>query len=508
MKHLYPLLLAGLWLSSLSGQAQNWRPFRPNGDVHAFRGASADTVLTLRLDSAAVNSTDSVYYFNRIMRRSDNAAQGAAWRKSLNNQFGTQMRYNVAQRTYVLYWNGGQVNGDLLDRTLVLKPFVPVGTTWSSYFTDYGVTTKLLSRGTSQIDGVQDSVATFQVSNGQVVVLSKNYGLVSAPQNLAFGLPSSKMLTLARRPAAAARSYYDPLAILDLQPGDELGYIWQPFVSLSPFSCFTEWTLRRVMSRTITADSVIYTFKEQRKLTYSGAPGCSGSGTTISPVSTTRAAASRLTGRWRSGRNYSMLPTNTDLLAYAYRSQAAGATTFATVTMGLPVVANRPGSTCGGEARLKQAELYESSNGAFNPDPGIDIFGWQQLVTTGAGVAYQTDHSLIYLQQRVNNAVQTCGSAAPFATLLPVRTARHLVPLQLYPNPARTTATLTLPVPARAAATVDLLDGLGRAVRTQPLTAGQTTVTLVLQGLAAGLYVLEVRTPGEATQRARLQIQE
>ncbi len=144
MKKLYRLLLLLSSLMALPAAAQNWRPFRPNGDVHAFRGASADTVLTLRLDSAGVRGSDSVYYFNRIMRR----AGSFAWQKARNNQFGQQMRYTPATRTYVLFWDGGPDTGFSLSYALVLKPFARVGDTWSSFFTDYGLTTTLVSRGT------------------------------------------------------------------------------------------------------------------------------------------------------------------------------------------------------------------------------------------------------------------------------------------------------------------------------------------------------------------------
>ena len=182
MKHLYPLLIVCACLLGVSAQAQNWRPFRPNGDVHAFRGASPDTVLTLRLDSAGVIGSDSAYFFNRIMRR-QNSFQ---WRKSVNNQFGRVMRYNVAQRTYTLFWDGGPTPIFTLDRALVLKPFAPVGALWTSFDTDVAISTTLLSRGTAVIDGVLDSIATFQVNRSITVVLSKNFGLVSAPASLAF----------------------------------------------------------------------------------------------------------------------------------------------------------------------------------------------------------------------------------------------------------------------------------------------------------------------------------
>ncbi|GAA3928758.1 T9SS type A sorting domain-containing protein [Hymenobacter algoricola] len=494
MKPLYPLLLLCACLSCLPAKAQNWRPFRPNGDVHAFRGAAPDTVLTMRLDSAAVNGADSVYYFNRIMRR----ASSFSWKKSVNNQFGQQMRYNVAQRTYVLFWNGGSVNGFSLDRALVLKPFVPVGTTWSSFFTDYGVTTKLLSRGTSLIDGVQDSIATFQVGASLTVVLSKHYGLVSAPKDLAFGLPAPQMLTLVRRPEAAGRSYYNPSELITLQPGDELGYKQEP-IYYNTFMCYQGWLLTRTVSRQETADSLIYTFQQQRRTEYSAAPGCPGASVSVSPVRTIRLAASRRTGIWAANAqtNSVIKFNNVELLSYEYRPQSTSS-----ILMGHPVVPGRSGAGCGGAAKLRQQMLYRTGN-AINYQPGLDALAWESKMANGVGVASQYEHSLIY--SRRNS--QACGSRADFVTLLPVKRAQSVASLQLYPNPATTSATLLLPAPARAAATVRLLDGVGRAVLTQPLTAGQSTATLELQGLAAGLYLVEVQLPGEAPRHVRLQHQ-
>jgi hypothetical protein len=506
MKQLYACLLLLAALAHLPAQAQNWRPFRPNGDVHAFHGAAADTVLTLRLDSAAVNSTDSVYYFNRIMRRATGPGLGLGtnWQKSPNNQFGTQLRYNVAQRTYTLFWNGGTAGGFSLSRALILKPFVPVGTTWSSAFTDYGVTTKLLSRGTTLIDGVQDSIATFQVGTNLTVVLSKSYGLISAPRDLSFGGTTAKMLTLARRPAPAGLSYYNPLIILDLQPRDELGYYGDP-QGISMFPCYNTRTMRSLVSRVTTADSVVYTFLQQTKTTYNGAPGCSAAGSSLSPITTSRAAASLRTGRWAGSNLNYLLPSGTDLLAYEYRNQPSGGQVR--VIMGYPVVPGQPGGPCGGPAALKQAEKYRQANGLFYDDPAIDAFGWSELVAAGVGVVKQNEQQLVYVRRTVNGVVQTCGTRSDFATILAAKDAQAQASLQLYPNPAAASVLLTVPGTTRAAS-VRLLDGLGRVVSTQPLPAGQNSATLDLRGLPAGLYVVEVLTPGLAPQHARLQHQQ
>ncbi|WP_022824054.1 T9SS type A sorting domain-containing protein [Hymenobacter norwichensis] len=499
MKHLYQFLLLSFCLSWLPAQAQNWRPFRPNGDVHAFRGASPDTIFTLRLDSAGVTGSDSVYYFNRIMRRAGNVS----WQKARNNQFGQQLRYNAARRTYALFWNGGSNNTLLLDYLLVLKPFAQLGETWTSGFTDYGVATTLVSRGTMLLDGVQDSVATFRAgaTPGVLVVLSKNNGLVSGPANLLFGVLAPKMLTLARRPVPAGLSYYNPLTMLDLQPGDELGYEQTPYTA-SPFACFTGYTLYRIITRQITADSIAYTMQAQGRTVNTGAPSCGPAGVTVSGVSVARIAASRRTGEWRGSWAFKPLGA---LLTYAYRSP--GITTNAnSVFMGLPIVPARYGTTCSGPAALLSEALY-SSLPSTGYNPGIDALGWQQAVAQAVGVVQQGEHHLVYSRRTINGTVQTCGSRVNFATLLPTKATQRAAMFQLYPNPTASSVMLTLPAPARAGTTVWVLDALGRTMARQPLTSGQTTAVLLLPGLAAGVYVVEVQTAGEAPQRLRLQYQ-
>jgi hypothetical protein len=501
MKKYCYLLIFCASLSWQNAQAQNWRPFRPNQDVHAFRGASADTVFTMRLDSAARQGADSVYYFNRTMRRGASSFQ---WKKSANNQFGKLLRYNPTERTYALYWDGGPTPGLTLDRMLVLKPFARVGAIWSSFFTDYSVPTTLLSRGTSLVDGVTDSIATFRLSTGATVVLSKSFGLVSAPADLLFGIPTPKLLTLARRPAPAGQSYYNPLALLDMQPGDELGYKQEAF-SNGPFPCYMGWLLRQVLSRQVTADSVVYTMREQRRMAYNSAPGCSGGGPTILPVTVVRMAASLRTGQWTGQGTSTMVPTDADLLSYAYQPAFAGGSSGILI-MGSPVVTNQTASTCG-TALLGQQRLYRSGSTA-EYNTGLDALAWGQAVALGTGVYFQGEYRLAYARRTVNGTTQICGSRTEFSTLLPATRATWVAPLQLYPNPAAESATLILPTATRFTTTVRLLDGLGRVVSAQQVAVGQTTAVLALHSLPSGLYLVKVQTAREPAQYIRLQHQQ
>ncbi|PJJ58924.1 T9SS type A sorting domain-containing protein [Hymenobacter chitinivorans] len=506
MKKLYSLLLIGIGLGQQAAQAQQWRPFRPNQDVHAFRGASADTVFTMRLDSAGVQGADSVYYFNRTLRRA-NPFDVYPWQKSRNNKLGQQLRYNPAARTYALYWDGGPTMGNTMDRMLVLKPFAKVGDTWSSYFTDYGVSTTLVSRGTQVLDGVTDSVATFRCSSGTTVVLSKNNGVVSASQDLLFGVPNAKVLTLARRPAPAGRSYYNPLSLLDLQPGNELGYYREPLI-YSTFACYTGQSLRRVLTRQLTADSLIYTFQQQSSVTYSSAPNCGGTGfPTVSPVQVVRLAASLRTGRWAGGSrpNGALIPAGADLLAYEYRVMPGASNT---VLLGYPVVTTPTGSgTCSAPALLRQQELYRnrSGNGTYAEFPAIDLAGWKQELSPGVGILRQSEQQLTYSRRTANGADQICGSRTSFGTLLPTKAAQAAALMALFPNPAAELVTLRLAQAPAAATTVRLLDKLGRCVLVRDLQAGQLELNLPLHEVAAGLYIVEVQRGTEGVQHLKLQ---
>jgi endonuclease I len=81
------------------------------------------------------------------------------------------------------------------------------------------------------------------------------------------------------------------------------------------------------------------------------------------------------------------------------------------------------------------------------------------------------------------------------ATPLAVRGSRVAGQLELYPNPATGRVSLRLPGAATRAATIEVLDALGRAVRQLSAPVGEATAaTLELAGLPAGLYAVRLRT--------------
>ncbi|RFP63992.1 hypothetical protein D0N36_16250 [Hymenobacter lapidiphilus] len=193
MKHRYVLLLA-LLTATFSAAGQNWRPFRPNGDVHAFTlnrtGTVTDSVLTLRLDSAGVRGTDSVYFFNRIMRPVKSTSTGARWRKSRNNQFGARLRYEAAPRVYWLEW---AAEASEPARSIPLPVFGKAGTTFTG---SSGTSATVVSRTVREFNGQSDSVATLRVGT-ETYELSKRYGLLAGPQTSKTGLTLARLPTMA-----------------------------------------------------------------------------------------------------------------------------------------------------------------------------------------------------------------------------------------------------------------------------------------------------------------------
>ena len=71
--------------------------------------------------------------------------------------------------------------------------------------------------------------------------------------------------------------------------------------------------------------------------------------------------------------------------------------------------------------------------------------------------------------------------------------------VNVYPNPAHGTASLLLPDALRTGQPTQILDNLGRVVRTQPVAAG--AIELPLAGLAPGLYTVQVGTTAGLVSR-------
>ena len=177
------------------------------------------------------------------------------YRKSRNNLFGARLTWQRVPAAFVL--ENVAEGSTQAAFALQLRPQAAVGSTWAASRSP-ALTATLTSRSQQLVGTVLDSVAVTMLSSGQVVRLSRTYGLLAAPQWLATASNAPQwaqallLMTLAQSP-------YNPTRLFNLQPGDELGYLTQSF-TISPFPAPESKTLLRITTRQQTADSLLITF--------------------------------------------------------------------------------------------------------------------------------------------------------------------------------------------------------------------------------------------------------
>lgn len=489
VNHLLPaLLLAGPALA----QPTAYRPFRA-GVVYVYAEAGGGPgAHSLRVDSAyATPAGDSVYAFNRLVRP---AADGAGqYYKSRNNAFGARLRWQPGTADYVLEVADEGVQA--APRTLRLRPRAAVGSTWAS---GAGTATLVARTWAPLPGGGQDSVALIRdPGNGGDFAVSRRYGLLSGPAlanpNAATGAP---VLAAAELPGPLLASVYSPLRLFDVQPGDEFGYVQEPFSYGLP--CEQSHLLRRVLTRQLTADSLVITFQEQRQRQTFGAPGCGGpAGTELLPARRARLAVALRSGQ--SGQ-YRALP----LLAGEYRpyDQASppalltGRLRFGDA--GAPACAAGPTGLA-----LLAVRLYPAAGRPGLYTLGLDALGQTQAFALGLGAVRDYDTTLEYYR-RATGSPLTCGPAASYAALLPSRASQAAAVFAAFPNPAAAAVAVALAAPARAGSRLVLRDALGRTVWEIALAPGQTSAAVPLASQPAGLYLVQLQAPGVAPVTLRL----
>jgi hypothetical protein len=494
MKYNYLLaaFLAGALAQSAQAQTTAWRPFRP-GFIYGFAQAASPTTLhTLRVDSAyATAGGDSVYTFNRLMRPLPGTTY--QYSKSRNNLLGARLRWQPGTRGFYLETNAEPALGTTQATTLLLRPRAAVGSTWAAS-TSPALTATLSSRALGSVGSSPDSIATISLSNGQSIVLSRSYGLVSGPQWLSLPSASSAPTWQQPAPPQAGLGSYDPRNLMSLTANDEIGYEIEDLGVFSP-SCYKGYRLRRITSRTLTADSLLLTYRQQDFIATYSWPSCNNAPSAgLGAVKQGRWAFSLRTGK------SPQLPY-LGLLTGEYRAVSYGAALAYIYYLAQALTPPTGAVSClTGTQQLSTLIVYGSASTPGSYSPGIDqAYSIYSISTTsGAGISYSQQggvaERLIYYRR---NGV-ACGSPANFTTLLPSRAAAAAAAATLHPNPAAEAATLTLAAPTRPGTVLTLTDALGRRLWSHEVAPGQTSLPVTLAGQQAGLYLVQLLAPGAA----------
>ncbi|WP_375416422.1 hypothetical protein [uncultured Hymenobacter sp.] len=479
-------------------QVTAWRPFRP-GLVYAFRTAKADIIFTLRVDSVYADGPDSVYRFNRTLRQLD----GSRYVPTTNNLFGARMRFRPGSGTYTFF-----LDADTLGpaRQWTLQTEGAVGSSYEQPAGQRAGTARVASREERQIlPGVRDLTLTLRTQpDGDTLVFSRRHGAVQLPRNLYRGQPGSQPLYLADVPVPIGESkYYSPTVLFNYQPGDEFGFRTEDWIN--PFPCFITYTLRRILTRQQSTDSLSYTYLEQiRHQAVSGLDCGSTNTTSFTPVTTKRLAISLRTGQ---SPQFPYL----GLFTLEYKRASAGQSDRQAIQAGLPIIMSRASGCQETDFSVSNVRLYPQSGTSVALKvfvPGIDYLAWLQGFAPAVGLVYVYQDNLACSRRQLSNGQRSeCGTCGDFVTLLPARAARAAAAATLHPNPAAgSAATLTLAAPARPDTTLSLTDALGRRVWSTSVGAGQTALPVPLAGRPAGLYLVQLLAPGAAPLTWRLQV--
>ncbi|WP_303312123.1 T9SS type A sorting domain-containing protein [Hymenobacter sp. BT730] len=453
--------------------------------IYSYQAAGKAEVHTLRLDSAFMIGTDSVYRFNRIMR--PDPASSGLFHKSDNNLFGAQLRFVPGSQEVVL-----EALADALQTPvqMLLRPAAAVGSTWQA---SMGVTAVLSSRSQQSVHGVWDNVATVLLSTGQQVLIGEELGLLQAPQWLSLDAATASNLQATRVPVTWAESDYYPAHAFDFQPGDEFGYEQYDWIFSLP--CAKDYILRRISSRGQTQDSLKYTYQEERATRgYGlGSPCNNVYAETLHPRTRGRMAVSLKTGQW-ADKNHPPL----SLLTWEYQKETT-VSGLENYTLALPL-STEAGATLPGP---KYIRVYKRDQAYAT---GMDYLAHPQRLSAPVGMVYDNDTWLVYYHRRLpDGTYSTFGTRQQYEVLLPVRAARSSLAVRAYPNPATGVVTLDWVLPAVKGAKLSLTDLTGRALWQAEPAAGSTQLQVPLAAYPAGLYLLRLEQPGKVPVMVRVQ---
>ena len=198
-------------------------------------------------------------------------------------------------------------------------------------------------------------------------------------------------------------------------------------------------------------------------------------------------------------------------------------TLAATFTLGdrkvpLPVsLINFTAVASGADALLAWGTAQEINNKGFEVQASDDGVTFQKLSfvasetpNSSAARTYQyrdvaaSEHGTRYYRLR---QLDLDGNQSFYGPRVVSFGAEAVAMVQAYPNPFTSEITLTLQTIAAGPATVSMLDGVGRLVRTWQPTLALGRASLQLPGLAVlphGMYVVQVRYPEGRIQRLKL----
>jgi hypothetical protein len=239
------LLLVFLVLPFLS-LAQKYHPFPFKTIQYSY--AEGDSLYILKKDSLSSNGE---IYFNPIVKFD----LEEFWKGTLdsNNIFGQKL-LTISDTAYIF------VSAE--KDSFFIYPYAKLNTPFEFAKT---VEAQIVSREKELVLGIMDSVISIELTTGEIIKLSENYGFVQTTRLDQLGQISAMNFMLSAIPEANLGKYfYDPANIYDFEVGDV--FVYEGSSEISGFVTSRSLTRKEVTKKEIYADSIVYTFKENERV--------------------------------------------------------------------------------------------------------------------------------------------------------------------------------------------------------------------------------------------------
>lgn len=259
---LYCLFIA-LFIS-ISAYAQNYQPFSKNSYVYRFDGT--DDYYKLTVDSVTVDANnDSVFHFNPIVHLTGPTGFTDRYTIDKNNIFGSKFIKKSNGDYYFLVFND----------SLLIKKQNEKDSTWL-FSKNKNITAMLKYKTIENVFNQSDSVITILLSTGDIIKISKNFGLVESKilirqpyinadyDLLETGLNSS--MILASIPTKKTGLNYPGFSdIFNFQTNDIFGYEGKGEYYVFPPSSSQDFTTKQIIKQSTNKNKDTVTITQEIK---------------------------------------------------------------------------------------------------------------------------------------------------------------------------------------------------------------------------------------------------
>jgi len=171
MKKIFILII--LLASMMSTHAQDWKLFR-TGEKYNYSLGSNAYYASIWVDSTAVIGNDSVYYFNKIIKKVKNGPV-EYWRNLFLNDMSQFFLSGLA-----FHDNTTMVFKETETVKYLLKPLAQLNEQWV-FDSLHNITATVVGAGIESLFGETDSVKLIVLSNADTIRISKNHSVLQFP---------------------------------------------------------------------------------------------------------------------------------------------------------------------------------------------------------------------------------------------------------------------------------------------------------------------------------------